>query len=284
VSRATGSTLCCRSSSLQPDLLAPRFDYRVVDGLGRARQRGGVPQLGGAVFRAEMLGPAVELAHLESGISIGDLHGQDWLERGSLAPILSALASAQQQWLALDGQRGLILGSGLVGEAVLNSFKIDAHKAALAAGFMKPALLVAAMGELIGNVIDHSGAIGSGVAMFSAEAGRFEFVVADTGIGALRSLTRNPDHASLSDDGAALLAMVEAGVSRFARNSGHGNGFRPIFEKLADMSGHLRFRSGGYGLTLDGRFGDRIARQITQKPKLRGLLAAVTCLAPKTAS
>lgn len=283
MSRATGSTLCCRSSSLQPDLLAPRFDYRVVDGLGRARQRGGVPQLGGTVFRAETLGPAVELAHLESGIPIGDLPGQNWLDRGSLGPILSALASEQQQWLAPDSRRGLILGSGLVGEAVLNSFKIDAHKAALSAGFVKPALLVAAMGELIGNVIDHSEAIGSGVAMFSAEVGRFEFVVADTGVGALRSLTRNPDHASLSDDGAALLAMVEAGVSRFARSSGHGNGFRPIFEKLADMSGHLRFRSGNYGLTLDGRFGDRIARQIAQKPTLCGLLAAVTCLAPKTA-
>ena len=267
---------------MQPDLLSPSFDYRVVDGLGRARQRGVVPQLGGAVFRADTLGPAVELAHLESGISISDLHEQNWLEPSSLAPILSALASEQQQWLASDGRRGLIIGTGLETEAVLNSFKIDAHKAALAAGFVKPALLVAAMGELIGNVIDHSEAIGSGAAMFSGERGRFEFVVADTGIGALRSLTRNPDHASLSDDGEALLAMIEAGVSRFAPESGHGNGFRPIFEKLADMSGHLRFRSGGYALTLDGRFGDRIARQIAQKPKLRGLLAAVTCLAPRT--
>lgn len=240
-----------------------------------------MPQLGGAIFRADTLGPAIELAHLERGISIGDLDDQNWLDCGSLAPILSALAGEQQQWLAPDGRRGLILGSGLAAEAVLNSFKIDAHRAALAAGFVKPALLVAAVGELIGNVIDHSEAIGSGVAVFSAEVGRFEFVVADTGIGALRSLTRNPDHAILSDDGAALLAMVEAGVSRFARDSGHGNGFRPIFEKLADMSGHLRFRSGGYALTLDGRFGDRIARQIAQKPKLRGLLAAVTCLAPR---
>lgn len=268
---------------MQPDLFSPRFDYSVVDGLGRARQRGVVPKLGGSVFRAEALGPAVELAHLVSGIPISDLRGQDWFECGSLAPILSALVSEQQQWLASDGRRGLILGSGLEAEAVLNSFKIDAHKAALAAGFAKPALLVAAMGELIGNVIDHSEAISTGLAMFAAEAGRFEFVVADTGIGALHSLTRNPDHANLSDDGAALLAMVEAGVSRFARDSGHGNGFRPIFEKLADMSGHLRFRSGEYALTLDGRFGDRIARQIAQKPKVRGLLAAVTCLAPKTA-
>lgn len=136
------------------------------------------------------------------------------------------------------------------------------------------------MGELIGNVIDHSEAIGSGTALFSAETGRFEFVIADAGIGALRSLTRNPDQAGLGDEGAALEAMVEAGVSRFARDTGHGNGFRPIFEKLADMTGQLRFRSGDYALTLDARFGDRIARQISQKPRLTGFLAAISCSMP----
>jgi hypothetical protein len=150
----------------------------------------------------------------------------------------------------------------------------------LAAGFKMAALLVAAMGELMGNVVDHSEATESGTALFSAEAGRFEFVIADTGIGVLRSLTRNPGLAGLADYGAALQAMVETGVSRFARDSGHGNGFRPIFEKLADMTGQLRFRSGDYALTLDGRFGDRIARQVSQKPRLAGFFAAVSCSLP----
>ena len=71
--------------------------------------------------------------------------------------------------------------------------------------------------------------------------------------------------------------MIEAGVTRYGRGAGHGNGFRPIFERLADMTGHLRFRSGDYALTLDGRFGDGIARQIAQKPRLLGLFASVSC-------
>jgi hypothetical protein len=265
---------------LQPDLLSPPFNYSVVDGLGRAHQRGIVPRLDGKVFRAQTAGPAVELANLEAGIDLQSLGKRAWLDRGSLQPLLSALATKPRHWLAPDGRSGLVTGAGLEQEETLTSFKIDAHKAALAAGFGRAALVVAAMGELIGNVVDHSEATESGTALFSAEAGRFEFVVADAGIGALRSLIRNPDYAGLGDEGAALQAMVETGVSRFARNTGHGNGFRPIFEKLADMTGQLRFRSGDYALTLDGRFGDRIARQVSQKPTLTGFLAAVFCSVP----
>ncbi|MEV4933021.1 hypothetical protein [Sphingobium sp. LSP13-1-1.1] len=180
--------------------------------------------------------------------------------------------------MAQDARQGFITGAGIENEEALSSFKIDAHKAAKNAGFgMQAGLIVAALGELVGNVIDHSQNPGSAAALFSAGRGEFEFVITDDGIGVLDSLTQNPEHAMLSDHGAALQAMVEAGVSRFARNTGHGNGFRPIFEKLADMTGELRFRSGDYVLTLDGRFGDRIARQTNQKARMRGFLAAVNC-------
>jgi hypothetical protein len=265
---------------LQPDLFSPLFGYDVVDGVGRAHQRGMVPRLAGKVFRAQTAGPAVELANLESGINLQGLGKCFWLDEGSLQPLLSALAIRPRQWLASDGRRGLVAGVGLEQDQTLTSFKIDAHKAALATGFEKASLLVAAMGELIGNVVDHSDATASGTALFCAETGRFEFVIADAGIGVLQSLTRNPDHRNLGDEGAALQAMVETGVSRFARDAGHGNGFRPIFEKLADMTGQLRFRSGDYALTLDGRFGDRIARQVSQKPRIKGFLAAVSCSVP----
>lgn len=175
----------------------------------------------------------------------------------------------------------MISAAGLEREDILTSFKIDAHKAARAAGFAgTAALLVAAMGELIGNVVDHSEALASGIALFVTRPGQFEFVIADCGIGARASLTRNPEYVGLTDEGSALQAMVEVGVSRFARGTGHGNGFRPIFERLADMTGHLRFRSGDFALTLDGRFGDRVARQLSQKPRLRGVIAAVSCRAP----
>jgi anti-sigma regulatory factor (Ser/Thr protein kinase) len=259
-------------------LFSPEFDYCVVDGLGRARQRGIAPKLGGRVFRAASTGPCVEFANLAAGADLISLSGENWFDEASMAAMLFALTARPPQWLARDRNKGFLTGSGLADEGALASFKIDAHKAALSAGFGKSAALIAAaLGELIGNVVDHSEDESSGLALFSNQGDQFEIVVADTGIGALNSLAKNPEHASLSDHGEALQAMVETGVSRFVQGTGHGNGFRPIFEKLADMTGRLRFRSGDYALTLDGRFGDRIARQVAQKPRIRGFLAAVTC-------
>lgn len=268
-----------------PDLLSPGFDFGTVDGLGRAAQRGRVPQLDGQIFRAGAAGPIVEFVQLESTSDLAALRASDWFDDGSLGPMLARLAERPVQWLARDGRQGLISSAGLEREDILTSFKIDAHKAALAAGFTSTAaFLVAAIGELIGNVVDHSESMDSGIALFAAQPGQLEFVVADRGIGARKSLARNPEYIGLGDDGSALQAMVETGVSRFVRGTGHGNGFRPIFEKLADMTGHLRFRSGDYALILDGRFGDRVARQLAQKPRLPGVFAAVTCRAPAIAS
>lgn len=265
-----------------PDLFSPPLDYGLIDGLGRSRQRGTEPKLNGKVFRAESIGPIIELRNLIAGDALEALRASRWFDEAGLAHLLDAIVARQEHWLARDGLRGLVNGAGLQNEPHLASFKIDAHKAALNAGFGKAApLLVAAMGELIGNVIDHSEAADTGIAIFVSRVGSFELVVADTGIGALKSLTKNPEHANVSDEGAALGAMIEAGVSRFSRDSGHGNGFRPIFERLADMTGELRFRSGDYVLSLDGRFGDRIARQLAQRPPIAGFLAAISCRLPE---
>ncbi|GLI97028.1 hypothetical protein [Sphingobium sp. BS19] len=234
--------------------------------------------MSGRFYRALAIGPLVEVVNLASAEKLHQIRQESWLSDGSLEPLLDAFLAKPRHWLARDARQGLVTGDGLEKEDVLSSFKIDAHKAAKNAGFGAQAgMLVAALGELVGNVVDHSQDPRSAAALFSAGKGEFEFVVADHGIGVLDSLTQNPENAMLSDHGEALQAMVEAGVSRFTRDTGHGNGFRPIFEKLADMTGELRFRSGDYVLTLDGRFGDRIARQTNQKARLRGFLAAVSC-------
>lgn len=233
------------------------------------------------MFRAETLGPVIEFANLSDCEPLSDLRAAQWFEEGSLTPVLNALTEKKTRWLASDGRRGLLIGRGLESEDHVADFKFDAHKAALAISSSKTAaLIVAAIGELAGNVIDHSEAGETGIALFSTDSRTFEFVVADSGIGILKSLTRNPEYAHFQDESTALAAAVESGVSRFNRNTGHGSGFRPIFEKLADMTGRLRFRSGGYALSLDGRFGDRISRQISQKPKMPGFFAAVTCQFP----
>lgn len=267
---------------MQPDLLSPPFDYGHVDGLGRARQRNLEPKLDRQTFRAGAVGPILEFGNLATTRDLADLRASGWFDEGSRTVLLDALTGNLTHWLQGDGKCGLVQCEGLSREDELSSFKIDAHKAALAANFGKAsALIVAAMGELIGNVIDHSEAEQSGVAVFSSSATHFEFVVVDRGIGGLQSLRKCRDYTGLGDEGAALAAMVENGVSRFGSNEGHGNGFRPIFEKLADMTGQLRFRSGDYALSLDGRFGERIGRQLAQKPQLSGFFAAIVCRAPR---
>jgi hypothetical protein len=265
---------------LPPDLFTPAFDYGHVDGLGRAHQRKTQPRIDGQVFRAGAVGPMLEFTHLATSESLGQLREAPWFDEGSHRTLLDALAGTHDQWLQADSRCGVLKGAGLAAEDKLASFKIDAHKAALGANFANAALLIAAMGELIGNIIDHSQAEESGVAVFSARAGLFEFVVADRGIGALRSLRQCPAYSGLGNEGAALAAMIEPGVSRHGPNQGHGNGFRPIFERLADVTGHLRFRSGDYALSLDGTFGDVIGRQLSQKPSLLGVFAAVVCSVP----
>ena len=125
------------------------------------------------------------------------------------------MAGSHEHWLQGDGRCGLIKARGIADETTLRSFKIDAHKAARSAGFDRAAaLLVAAIGELIGNILDHSEADQTGVAAFLVGPQTFEFVVADRGIGILESLHQSPDYGGLGDEGEALAAMVEAGVSR----------------------------------------------------------------------
>lgn len=263
---------------MPPDLFSPVFDYCHADGLGRARQRDVTPNLDGQVFRADAIGPIVELTNLVCVDDLSFVRDASWFDEGRHALLLNALGAGEPYWMDNDRNTGLIQAGSLIAEDRLTEFKIDAHLAAKRAGFgSSAALIAAALGELIGNVLDHSGAFGTGIAIFSGRKGLFELVVADRGIGALRSLRQCSEYVNLRDEGAALSAMIEAGVSRFGPGSNHGNGFRPLFERLADMTGQLRFRSGDFALSIDGRFGDRIARQLAQKPPVMGLFAAVLC-------
>lgn len=273
-----GCGVCYLAFPLLPDLFSSPFDYGHVDGFGRAYQRGKMPILNRLLFRADRLGPVIEFENLASVEPSSALPTTDWFDDNPLRSYFEARSATATQWLKSDGRCGIIKSGGLICDQTLNSFKIDAHKAALTANFSTAApLLVAALGELIGNISDHSEAAATGFVAFSADDRLFEFVVADRGIGVLESLRKSPVHIALSDQGAALSAMVQSGVSRFGSGTGHGNGFRPIFERLADMQGYLRFRSGDYALTLDGRFGDRLNLQLSQKPVLMGFFAAVVC-------
>ena len=75
------------------------------------------------------------------------------------------------------------------------SFRVEAHKAALASGFPTQIVsrLMGAMGEIRDNVLEHSEAPATGMVAFSSSPGSFEFAVSDSGIGTLASLKTNAD-------------------------------------------------------------------------------------------
>lgn len=134
-------------------------------------------------------------------------------------------------------------------EVTARSIGIAEHVAAAIAG---------AILELADNVMQHSEAPTTGIAGFSQLNGHFEYVVADAGIGMLRSLRKAPEFQSLRDDLEALPLAITPGVSRRGRDSGYGYGFRQVFAPLRVASGAIRLRSGraalrvaGFGVTPD---------------------------------
>ncbi len=137
--------------------------------------------------------------------------------------------------------------------------------------------LVAAMEELENNIHEHADAPDTGIIAHRAEPGAFEFVVADRGIGVLRSLRRCAAYAALPDEGKALEAALTDGVSRHGPDSNHGHGFRPIFTGLLNLHGELRFRSGDHTITMDGTSPTLAVSRITQRVPMDGFFASVRC-------
>ena len=137
--------------------------------------------------------------------------------------------------------------------------------------------LVATMEELGNNIHEHANAPETGVLAYRAEPGAFEFVVADRGMGILRSLRRCDAYAALPDEGKALAAALTDGISRHGPNSNHGHGFRPIFTGLINLHGELRFRSGDHAIILDGTSPEPATARIIQKAPIDGFFASVRC-------
>lgn len=137
--------------------------------------------------------------------------------------------------------------------------------------------LIGALQEIEENVHLHSQRAEDGIVAFDASPGRFELVVGDSGIGVLNSLRSHVDYAELRDEGTALRLALDAGHSRYGRNSGHGLGFNSLFLGLAALQAELRFRSGDHALTLAGAGPRLIAATTTQRPAVQGFLASVVC-------
>jgi hypothetical protein len=106
--------------------------------------------------------------------------------------------------------------------------------------------------EMTGNLLEHSEEPHSGIVGYRYIAGEFEYVVADAGIGVLKSLRSHPDYSWLSDSGEALETAVSSGESRHGRRQLRGFGFDRLMYNIAQRNSYLRFRSGDHSYSIDG--------------------------------
>lgn len=247
------------------------FDH--LDDLCLALGAGDDPPL----VEADGLGPLLELSQvlrLKDGGRV-----PQWLSVGRYAALLNELPQADA-WYCPSGARGIIQVSHLQSNDLAWGDAVNRLKrAAINAGFANDhgGKFAAAIGEMYNNVIEHSQAVGTGYVAFDATPGRFEFVIADSGIGVLESLRSNPEYAHIGDSGTALERALNEGVSRHAE-PGRGQGFRPLFIGLANISALIRFRSADYGRIIE-RSGESISSQTVQLAPLVGFLSSVTCYA-----
>jgi hypothetical protein len=127
------------------------------------------------------------------------------------------------------------------------------------------------------NIHEHSDRAASGILAFQARSSLFEFVAADAGVGILATLREAEEFSDLTDAGLAMHAALQEDVSRYGRGSGHGNGFRDLFQGLMHLNADLRFRSGDHALLINGPHADLKSARLAQKAPYLGFLAAVRC-------
>lgn len=255
------------------------LSFAALDGIAFAAARGrlgDVPE-----FVADDLGPLIEMLQLARAGLLPPPTSAQWLRLNGTETILEAAIGGTERWASPRGS-----SSGFLRCDVLQtepkkwtSFKLGAHKVALAAGFPAQAVsrLMGAMGEIVDNVLEHSEAVPTGFVVFGGRPGSFEFVVADDGVGALASLRTNPEYAYLSDEGDALQCALTDGESRYGKAAKRGAGFSTLFRSLVNLNASLRFRSGDHALTMHGRSPTLTSAHVARKPRASGFLTSVYC-------
>ena len=255
--------------------------FNAVDELAFASTNGKVLRdIPSGSYLPAALGPLVEFLVLMSEGVLPD-SSQASLDSSKARNFLTAWYAGQRQWLSQDAHIGFIHTGGTAADwdIDLTRFLMAAQRAARERSQLPgttPGQMAAAMQELEGNIQEHSNAVASGVLVFRATDGVFEFVVADRGIGLLDSLRQRAAFAALHDHGRALELALTDGTSRYD-DARRGHGFRPIFIGLTNLQGYLRFRSGDHALVMDGTGPTLATAHISQKPLLQGFFASVRC-------
>jgi hypothetical protein len=255
------------------------LSFAALDGIAFAAERG---RLGGdpPAHIAADLGPLIEMLQLAHTGLLPMPSSATWLHLNGSEALLRAAAGSSESWVSAQGNRvGVFKTKHLGSGGSWASFRVEAHKAVLSAGFASQtaARLVGAMGEIVDNVTEHSQAATTGLVVFDARHGSFEFAVADVGVGTLASLQTNTEYAHLRDEGDALQCALTEGESRFGRAAGRGTGFSQLFKSLATLNASLRFRSGNHALTIGGKSPTLINALVARKPRTVGFFTSVRC-------
>ncbi len=259
--------------------------FETADDLLWQAVAGRLPKLGAITLaRSGRIGPLVELAM--ATIALPDAYRGVVVEAPVFHQVERALRDGSISGSGARDRAGVfplsrvIPGAGDAERVVWEQWAKHAENAAVAAGLTKGLVggLMGALGELQDNVFEHSGRPESGVVVYAANNGVFEFVVADGGRGVLASLRENPEFSLLPESGAALRVAVSDGASRHARSTGHGYGIGQLFRALAHDAAELRFRSGDHALRLWGDAPSLIGHvKLAHKAWLDGLTITVRC-------
>ncbi|WP_031297579.1 hypothetical protein [Sphingobium lactosutens] len=207
-----------------------------------------------AINRSGRIGPLIELAMAATQFS--EQYHLVTINSRFSADLTEAMRSRQPFGSRLNDHAGVFpLGrdNPIIAAATRwDQWTLHAENVAKGKG-LNPHLIAALMGamvELQDNIYEHSGAPETGMVAYAVTRRSFEFVVADRGVGVLRTLHQNPRYADIADAGVALQEMIKDGVSRFPSEMGRGQGFSQLFRALVGHNAELRFRSGDHALTM----------------------------------
>ncbi len=229
-------------------------------------------------FQASDLAAYFEWVWLaRAGVTLGDV-----VPTGPMRELATHLRAQETLWTSHAASRAGFIRVTRAVDDVENiawlSFRTAVARAAQTFGIAKPVAhsIVGALGELEGNIHDHSRRAQSGLIAYLVADTCFELVVLDRGVGVLSSLRESRESDDLIDDDAALFAAVMQHRTRHGVGTAHGTGFLPLFRGLANTNALLRFRSGNALLTLDGadRRGRDIPPRRATRPRGQGLIIA----------
>jgi hypothetical protein len=248
-----------------------------LDGLAFAAERGRL-EVANLDYDCRELGPLVELIQLSNSGVLPGLGTASWLRLGRFDQVVAALRRQATSWYSPNGQVGLIRAGRACSDALATEFVIKAKAAAKKVGASDrlAAELTAALHEMFTNIFEHSHAMDTGFAVFDGTDASFDFAVADSGVGLLRSLRSNVRFRALASHDEALRLALAPGVSRF-EEPGRGFGFNRLFVGLANRNCALRFRTGDHVLSINGLSPSLDKANAAQKVELQGFLMNVSC-------